>query len=258
MKYTLSRPLMILLALSVSACSNMPQMFWSVDEGNDQPAYAKASKGAGMAAHRVPLEVPPTLRAELEVPASKNVAVTHNDKLLPTNYRKAVAGKYVGLDARRYKATADQVFSATIDAMTSMNLPVQSVDSPSGTLTTDWIRKGSGKANAISMFTGIFDLGTGASIVRYRYVVRVLRSTVAGNEQARLEIRTIGQIYKNGSWRNSQLKKKAADDLFAAAEEQLARVQAQAPKPAAVEAPAAEPLAAAPVAPVTPVLLDNQ
>ncbi|MDQ6992693.1 MAG: hypothetical protein Q9M31_04405, partial [Mariprofundus sp.] len=171
MKYTLSRLLIILSALSISACSSMPKMFWSVDEGDDQPAYAQGGTKTGTAAHRVPLNVPPSLRAELEVPGSSDVATSRDEKLLPANYRKAVAGKYVGLDAKRYDATAGQVFSATIDAMTSMNLPVQSVDSPSGTLTTDWIRKGSGKANAMSMFTGMFDLGTGAVIVRYRYVV---------------------------------------------------------------------------------------
>jgi len=238
MKTKLLLTLTIFSTLILSACSNgAPKLFWSTDEGRDQPAYAQGGKQQTAAGRRAPLEVPPELRAELTIPAADAVARDNDDKALPEAYRKSVAGKYVALDAKLYEATAGQVFSSAIDAMTALNLPVQSVDSPSGTLTTDWIRKGAGKADALTMFTGMFDLGTGAVVVRYRYVVRVMRATIEGHEQSRLEIRTIGQIYKGGRWINAQLKRKAADELFVAVEEQLGRVQAQAPKPAPAQAP---------------------
>jgi len=225
--------LTVFSTILLTGCSgSAPKLFWSTDEGSDQPAYAQGGKQGAAASSRAPLEVPPELMAELTIPAADAVARVNDDKALPEAYRKSVAGKYVALDAKLYDATAGQVFSSAIDAMTALNLPVQSVDSPSGTLTTDWIRKGAGKADAMTMFTNMFDFGTGAVVVRYRYVVRVLRATVEGHEQSRLEIRTIGQIYKGGRWINAQLKRKAADELFVAVEEQLARVQAQAPKPA--------------------------
>jgi len=212
-------------------------MAWGVDEGtSNQPAYAQDGGGSSGTAHRAPLDVPPELRAELEIPSSESIATVRDEKNMPKTYHKAVAGKYVSLDAKVYDVTAGQVFSSAIDAMTALNLPVQSVDSPSGTLTTDWIRKGNGKSNAVSMFTSMFDFGGGPVIVRYRYVVRVLRATIEEHEQARLEIRTIGQVFQNKQWKNSQLKRKVADDLFSAFEEQLAHAQAHAPKPAPVSA----------------------
>lgn len=231
------------LALSLQACSDIlpKKMAWGVDEGA-QPAYADGGD-ATTANARAPLDVPPELRAELEVPAADSVATVSDDTVLPANYRKAVAGKYVALDAKLYEANPGQVFSAMIDAMTALNLPVQSVDSPSGTVTTDWIRKGAGKSNAVSMFGNLFDFGGGPKIVRYRYVVRVMRAMVAGQAQSQLEIRTIGQVYDGHNWVNAQLKQKVADDLFSAFEEQLASAQARAPHAAAavVDSPAAAP-----------------
>ncbi|TLS77355.1 hypothetical protein FE236_04270 [Mariprofundus erugo] len=235
--------LIFLSSVSLPSCSEgLPKMAWGVDEGT-QPAYAQGGDAAAPNA-RAPLDVPPELRAELEVPAADSVATVSDDKVLPENYRKAVAGKYVALDAKLYEANPGQVFSAMIDAMTALNLPVQSVDSPSGTLTTDWIRKGAGKSNAVSMFANLFDFGGGPKIVRYRYVVRVMRAMVEGHAQSQLEIRTIGQVYDGHNWVNAQLKQKVADDLFSAFEEQLASAQARAPQPA----PAANT-----VAPATPV-----
>jgi len=258
-------PVSLLTLLFLNSCSEgMPKMAWGVDEGTG-PAYATTGSSDAAAAHRPPLDVPPELRAELQVPSSEDVATISDEKAMPANYRSAVAGKYVALDAKRYNATAGEVFSAVVDAMTSMNLPVQSVDSPSGTLTTDWIRKGAGKANAVSMFTNLFGLGGGPKIVRYRYVARVMRATVAGQAQSQtqLEIRTIGQVYDGHNWVNAQLKQKVADDLFSAFEEQLARTQA----PKAAPAGEAVPAAPAPVAPADELVdepiddsqtLDNQ
>jgi len=251
-------PLYLIPLFLLNACSGgMPKMAWGVDEGSG-PAYAQGGN-ANAAASRAPLDVPPALRAELQVPASDDVATVTEEKAMPSNYRKAVAGKYVALNAKIYDATAAQVFSSAVDAMTALNLPVQSVDSPSGTLTTDWIRKG-GSGNALSMFSNLFDFGAGPKIVRYRYVVRVLRANVAGHAgpQAQLEIRTIGQVYKGRSWVNAQLKEKVADDLFSAFEEQLASTQAHAQKPAPAQATPATTATPADESVATPQTLDNQ
>jgi len=225
--------LLLSLLIPLTACSGMPKLFWDVDEGKDQAAYTQDGKITAASKQNPPLEVPPELRADLQVPSGEAVATRSEEKAMPDSYRSAVAGKYVALDAKLYDAMAGQVFSAAIDAMTSLNLPVQSVDSPSGTLTTDWIRKA--KSNGgLGMFTGMFG-ASGPQAVRYRYVVRVLRATVSDHEQAQLEVRTIGQVYDGHNWKNAQLKQKVAEDLFSAFEEQLARTQAHAPKPAAAQ-----------------------
>lgn len=253
-------PLSLLILFLLNACSGgMPKMAWGVDEGSG-PAYAQGGN-ANAAASRAPLDVPPALRAELQVPSSDDVATVTEEKAIPSSYRKAVAGKYVALNAKIYDATAAQVFSAAVDAMTALNLPVQSVDSPSGTLTTDWIRKG-GSGNALGMFSNLFDFGGGPKIVRYRYVVRVLRANVAGHvgPQAQLEIRTIGQVYNGHNWVNAQLKEKVADDLFSAFEEQLASTQAQAhaQKPAPAQVSPATTATPVDESVATPQSLDNQ
>jgi len=59
-----------------------------------------------------------------------------------------------------------------------------------------------------------------ATKVRYRYVVRVLRV----GDQSQLEVRTLGQQYANNHWSNVPLKQKVSDELFAAVEEQLGRL----------------------------------
>jgi hypothetical protein len=206
-----------------SACSSgMPQLFWEVED--NKPDYARGHSAGAQANGRAPLDVPPELRKEIEVPMPDKVATeaaAHSSGV--TQERKeAVAGSAVSLHARRYDYTPAQVFSATIDAMTALNMPVDSVDSPSGTVTTEWVGKDVNSSNVYVVSSLMNMFGAGAPTkVRYRYVVRVLR---AGN-QSQLEVRTLGQQYANQHWSNVPLKQKVSNELFAAVEEQLARLK---------------------------------
>jgi len=197
-------------------------MVWSVDDKT--PAYAGSHAGA-QAPGRPPLDVPPSLRDDIEVPMPDKVAAasTTRSSVLTPVHKQAVAGKAVSLDARRYAFTPAQAFSAVVDAMTALNLPVASVDSPSGTLTTDWIGQDVNTSNTnvgVSNILGMFGQGK-ARKVRYRYIVRVLR-TGEGNTQ--IEVRTLGQALTS-HWYNVPMKKKVANQLFSAIEEQLARLK---------------------------------
>lgn len=215
--------LTLISAWLLSACSGMPKLFWDVNEGKDQPAYASGSKSGSSAQARAPLDVPPDLRKEIEVPMPDHVAsdaAAQSSGVTPAR-KQAVAGKAVSLNARRYDATPAQLFSAVVDAMTALNLPVDSVDSPSGTVTTEWIGKDINTPN--TYVTSVLNMFGGAtSKVRYRYIVRVMR---VGESGSQLEVRTLGQKYANNHWFNAQLKQKVADELIDAVEEQLGRLK---------------------------------
>jgi len=215
--------LIIISAWTLSACSGggMPKLFWDVDNG--KPAYAQGHSAGAQAKGRAPLDVPPELRKEIEVPMPDKVATeaAANSSGVTQEHKEAVAGSAVSLHARRYDYTAAQVFSATIDAMTALNMPVDSVDSPSGTVTTEWVGKDVNSSNVYVVSSLMNMFGAGAPTrVRYRYVVRVLRV----GDQSQLEVRTLGQQYANNHWSNVPLKQKVSDELFAAVEEQLARL----------------------------------
>jgi len=203
-------PLLILLA---SCGEGMPQLFW---ETNDKtPDYARASGAAtSQADARKHLEVPPELRARIGVPMEDQVAV-QDSKELPEKYRQAVAGKAVSLDARVYPLAAAEVFSAVVDAMTSLNLPVDSVDSPSGIVTTDWVRKGANNASIAAMFGY-----TSGTMTRHRFIVRVFRLQQT-TPATKLEIRLLGQSYENGHWVNKPFKRTSSEELFQRIEEVL-------------------------------------
>jgi len=214
--------LIIISGWMISACSGgMPQMFWDIDD--NKPDYARGQSAGAQAKGRAPLDVPPELRKELQVPMPDKVATeaAANSSGVTQERKEAVAGTAVSLHARRYGYTAAQVFSATIDAMTALNMPVDSVDSPSGTLTTEWVGKDVNSSNVYVVSSLMNMFGAGAPTrVRYRYVVRVLRV----GDQSQLEVRTLGQQYANNHWSNVPLKQKVSDELFAAVEEQLARL----------------------------------
>jgi len=220
-------PLLLTLTLSVwllSACSGgMPQLFWSAD--SNKPAYARGESNPAHANSRAPLDVPPELRKDIDVPMPDKIAVeTAAGKVRAPGQQSgaAVSGSAVSLDARRYSFTAAQLFSAVVDAMTALNLPVSSVDSPSGTITTDWVSQNVNSPN--SYFSAAMKMvgAGGASKVRYRYVVRVLRVNDANTQ---LEIRTLGQQLVNSHWSSVTIKKKVANELFSGVEEQLARLK---------------------------------
>jgi len=216
--------LIIISTWMLSACSGgMPKLFWDVDDG--KPAYARGQASGSQAKGRAPLDVPPELRKEIEVPMPDKVAseAAASSSGVTKEHQQAVAGSAVNLHARRYDFTAPQVFSATIDAMTALNMPVSSVDSPSGTLTTEWVGKDVNSSNVYVLSSVLNMFGQGKPTkVRYRYVVRVLR---VGPTKSQLEVRTLGQQFANNHWSNAPIKMKVSNELFTAVEEQLARLK---------------------------------
>jgi predicted small lipoprotein YifL len=199
----------------LASCGDRPFLYLHDD---DNPDYAKSGKSTGKAASREPLDVPPELRAKLELPGAEIIASNVDEKVLPKKYQEAVAGKSVSLDARMYTLTPAEVFSGVVDAMTSLNMPVDSVDSPSGIITSDWIRRG---AHSMNIFGG-----TSGTVTRHRFIVRVYRAVLEGKQMTKLEIRVLGQVLQSRRWVNRPIERKVSKELFGAVEEQLTRMKA--------------------------------
>ena len=241
MRYTSFLPIIPAL-IFLTACSGMPKLFWDVED--DKPDYARTSGNASASEGRAPLNVPPELRTELSVPDPDQIAVDAAMGLSEEE-KKAIAGKAVSLAARVYEKTAAEVFSAALDGMTSLSLPVEGVDSPSGTITSDWIRKASTSSiSYLDQATAM--IGGGPIATRYRFIVRVFRLP---DGKTQLQIRTLGQQFVGRNWVFKELKRKVANELFTATEERLGMLAEQ---PAATsadgaaeipvtEAPAAKP-----------------
>jgi len=210
-----SNILSIVVVLVLTGCmSGGTKMLWSTDEG----AGKGQTRGQLQADARPALDIPPSLRGEVEVPDAGAIAVR---KTVSERYKKTVAGKRVALDARLYDASAASVFSAVLDGMTALNLPVESVDSASGTITTDWVRTDANNPNVNTLMNAFG--GGGPQAIRYRYVVRVLRETLDDVTKTRLEIRTMAQTFSNGHWTNKKLTRKRAEELFSRVGELLAK-----------------------------------
>lgn len=213
-------PLFIFFAstLLVAGCQGgLPQMFWSVDD--NKPDYARGSKDNPRSEGRAPLDVPPELRKDIEVPMPDKVAteVAQGGARIPTREKKMIAGKAVSLDTRVYDQSPAAVFSAMIDAMTALNMPVESVDSPSGTITSAWIRLDSSNPNAyVGAAMDVF--GAGPTHTRHRFIVRVFRMK---DGKTQLQIRTLAQQFIRRHWVNKMLKRKVANELFVAVEERI-------------------------------------
>ena len=253
MKRTAFPIVLIISTLMLASCAHMPKLFWKESEGSGTQQVN--ANGEPAAPSEQALVVPPDLRGQVSVPMPNEVASVPPSPAQQgaTNGQGAahnqvgVAGTPVALDTRVYNQDAATVFSSVIDAMTSLNMPVLSVDSPSGTITTDWVRK---DANSPNVFTPVMNLFGEATIMaeRYRFVVRVLRLNTPNGVKTQLEIRTMGQVFENHHWINKPVKYKPSNDLFSAVGDQLARrAQAAAAAsgapgtatPAAASAPAA-------------------
>ena len=245
MKRNTLLPLM-LCSLYLSACTG-GMMMWPVED--NKPDYTRGSKDSPAVDGRAPLDVPPELRDQVSVPMPDQVAVdsARNEVKLTPVEKQAIAGKAVTLDTREYDKPASEVFSAVVDALTALNKPVESVDSPSGTITTAWVRQDSGSAgNYMNAALNVF--GGGTVPTRYRFIVRVFRMQ---DGKSQLQIRTLGQQYINHHWMFKELKRKVANELFSATEERLGMMPAEpssAPTdggastpPVSDEAPAAKP-----------------
>jgi hypothetical protein len=149
------------------------------------------------------------------------VAVKKN---APKRMVAGISGKQVALNAKIYEKTTSEVFSAALDAMTGLKLPVQAVDSASGTLTTDWIHKKSDMKVMSNIFGGNSVVG-----VRYRFVTRVLKQTLKNEggvdkHVTRFEIHTIAQGYKDHKWSNIKLARRFSNALFSRVDENLAQL----------------------------------
>jgi uncharacterized lipoprotein len=217
--------ILVLSSLILASCANPPQLFWPANEGSTPPSGEQAAA----APSQKPLVVPPDLRGQVSVPEPDKVDSVQPAQVQQAEAKKAdagVAGTAVSLDTRVYNQSVATVFSAVVDAMTALNMPVQSVDSPSGTITTDWVRKDA----STSVFTSVANMvGAGGPLAeRYRFVVRVLRLTAPAGVKTQLEIRMLGQVFENHHWVNKQVKYKASNDLFSAVADQLARREAAA------------------------------
>ncbi|MDX8395431.1 MAG: hypothetical protein R8K22_03355 [Mariprofundaceae bacterium] len=212
--------LTLIITFMLAGCAGMPSLI--MPHQDDKPAYARGGSGSASAPSRAPLDVPPSLVADVEVPMPEQVSVD-GVTLVSAQEMKSIAGKAVSLEARLYDLETAKVFSSVIDALTSLNRPVQSVDSPSGTVTTDWIRRNvdnSIRQNISSIFGG-----DGVQATRYRFIIRVFRQKVEGVDKTRLEIRTLGQGFINRHWVNRSIKRKVSEDLFSAIEERLEVMQ---------------------------------
>jgi len=206
--------------LLLAGCQGgMPQMFWSMDD--NKPDYARGSRDNSRSEGRAPLDVPPELRKDIEVPMPDKIATeaAQGGARISAREKKMIAGKAVSLDARVYDQNAAQVFSAIIDAMTALNMPVESVDSPSGTITSAWIRIDSSNPNAyVGAAMDMF--GAGPVHTRHRFIVRVFRMK---DGKTQLQIRTLAQQFIRRHWVNKILKRKVANELFTAVEERIGR-----------------------------------
>ena len=212
----LSRVTAALMLIGLVGCSDT-KLFWDVNEGDQKGA---AGQHAATVDSRPPLDVPPSLQGKVEVPHADQIAVQQE---MPKRYApEGVVGKTVALDAKVFDQPVDVVFSSVVCAMTALNYPVQGVDSASGTVTTDWIRK-KGK-NSLGGLSSAFG-GSSILAIRYRFVTRTLRQEISENETSkmmtRLEVHTVAQVYKNNRWEDKILSRRFADEIFSRVAEEL-------------------------------------
>ena len=220
MRYTLRYFLLFLMLLMFAACSGMPQLFWNMDEDHGGKASVGDAPVDSNEESRVAPEMSPEFYAESELPMAGDIGASADADRLPEKYRKAMADMAVTLDTRLYDARPDQVFSALVDAMISLNLPVNAVDSPNGIVTSDWVRKGENNPNMLDT-SGV----RGDPATRHRFIVRIYRASTETGGKTRLEVRVLGQAYEGKQWVNRQLKRKVSEELFTAVDEQLTRMQ---------------------------------
>ena len=198
--------------LSFSACSqmpNMPNIFWDSENAQYEPDHADA----GVKPVKPP-EISPELHTNRTLPMAGDIAAAASADKLPEKYRRLLAGHDFTLEKRSYEPPVADLFSAIIDAMTSLNIPVQSVDSRHGIVTSDWLRKGENDLN----MPGI------RGYTRHRFII----SVVPVGAEFSMEVRTIGQIFKQKHWMDKRLRRNASLELFIAVDEQLTRVKATA------------------------------
>jgi len=194
------------LLLLLSACNGMPKLFWDDEDG---PAYAG---GSGNEEGQMPLDVPP--------PLFEKTSSDTDSSQVSAGYKQAVAGKAVALNVREYAVDAATLFSAVEKALVSLDIPLTSVDMPSGIVITDWVKK---TPEDSGMFANLMG-DSSPRAIRHRYIVRVFRLEGAG-ENSRLEVRTLNQEYRSIRWVNTSKHSAEGVGLFSEVERQIGRPQ---------------------------------
>jgi len=194
------------VALMFSACSGMPQLFWDAD-GSQNPQQESGEEGNNKGTQTVAIS--PEVHADYEIPSAGKVAVRAGP--MPEKYKNMLTGRAVTLDVRSFNAPPGTVFSSVVDAMLSLNIPVDVVDSPSGIITSDWVREGEDDPTFQPSIIGF---------KRHAFVVRVVPATEGTSN---LEIHVIGQEYERNQWVDRPLKRKVSEELYSAVDELLKR-----------------------------------
>ncbi len=206
----------------LAGCSSGGPLIMFYDT-QDKPTEAGPSENNGRnVTSSVPVEASLDSHGKTEVPMPDKIAVQRTDSSHVTDKVATVdesgAGKTASLDVRAYNTSAALLFSAVVDGMTALNLPIEHLNSPSGRVVTDWVRSDAGQLNP----------SDGSTRTRYRYVAKVFRSE--NGEHAKLEVQTLSQAFVKRHWTNKAMPRKVSNELFDAVEEQLG-VAAQSAEP---------------------------
>ncbi|ATX83016.1 hypothetical protein Ga0123462_2182 [Mariprofundus ferrinatatus] len=193
------------LALALSACGGMPKLFWEADGGQ---GAQQDSDLQGEASH-AQTAASPESRSGYVMPVAG--VVGSKAGAMPEAYKGMLAGRAVTLDARTFNAQPGRVLSSVVDAMFSLNIPVDVVDSPNGIITSDWVREGENDPTFQPSIIGF---------TRHSFVVRVVAESEGSSM---LEVHTIGQEYVSSQWEDRPLKRKVSEELFSAVDELLKR-----------------------------------
>ncbi|WP_100278513.1 hypothetical protein [Mariprofundus aestuarium] len=184
----------------------MPKLLWETGGGQTQQDHALEVSDTEAVK---PQKVSQVAKTEYEIPMAGRVGARAG--ALPDKFSRMLEGRAVTLENRFYSAQPGQLFSASADAMYSLNIPVDIVDSPNGIITSDWVRAGDNNPSLVPSIVGY---------TRHRFLLRVL---VDSGDKAGLEVRVIGQEYENSQWVDRKLKRNVSEELFAAVGEQLMR-----------------------------------
>ncbi len=184
--------------LLFSACSQMPDMpnlFWDTEDAQHEPDTVSPGRNAepqpaltdGVSAE---------LRTDRQLPMAEQIGKAAIAGKLPQQYRTLLGDDAITVDARSYGRTVAELFSAVIDAMTSLNIPIESVDSPNGVITSGWIGKGE---NDLTM-PGI------KAYTRHRFIIYIYRSGGKSGDMSRMEVRVPGQLYEKRRCRTNRFR----------------------------------------------------
>jgi hypothetical protein len=199
----------------------MPKLFWDTDEDRYESDIASGSPPQSVPGTEPPTlsdDIAPELHANRQLPMAGDIGITASAGRLPEKYRQLLVSQTSTLNTRTYGQPIAEIFSAAVDAMTSLNIPVESVDSPNGVVISDWIRKGENNLSMPSI----------KSYTRHRFIVYIYRTGKKSGNITGMEVHVLGQTFHNRHWINSPIKRKVSEELFTAVDEQLARMKATA------------------------------